>query len=68
MPSERDISRLLAARMGGECEVKTPAGFIDVLTPTKLYEVKEASGWKGALGQALAYGRYYPNHKLRLYL
>lgn len=58
MPSERDISRLLAARESGECEVKTPAGFIDVLTPKVLYEVKTVSGWKGALGQVLAYGKY----------
>lgn len=68
MPSERDISRILAARVGGECEVKTPVGFIDVLSPKILYEVKEARGWKGALGQVLAYGRSYPDRKLCLYL
>ena len=68
MPSERDISRLLAARENGECEVKTLAGFIDVLTPSVLYEVKTASGWKGALGQVLSYGKYYPDRKLKLYL
>ena len=68
MPRERDLSRILAAREGGECEVKTPVGYIDVLTPKVLYEVKEVGGWKGALGQVLAYGHYYPNHKLKLYL
>lgn len=68
MPSERDISRQLAAREGGECEVRTLVGFIDVLTPKVLYEVKEARGWKSALGQVLAYGRSYPDRKLCLYL
>lgn len=68
MPLERDISRNLAAREGGKCEIKTPAGYIDVLTPSVLYEVKEARSWKGALGQVLSYGKYYPTHKLKLYL
>lgn len=66
--NERDISRLLAEREKGTCEVKTPVGFIDVLTATTVYEVKEASQWKAALGQLLAYARSYPQHKAKLYL
>ncbi|HEU4321721.1 MAG TPA: hypothetical protein VFS21_01095 [Roseiflexaceae bacterium] len=66
--SEREIARALAAREGGECEVKTPVGYIDVLTPKKLYEVKAVRGWKGALGQVLSYGRSFPDRKLCLYL
>jgi hypothetical protein len=65
---ERDISRLLAEREGGECEVRTPVGFIDVLTPKYVYEVKEVSQWKAALGQVLTYARTYPERKPRLYL
>jgi hypothetical protein len=48
--------------------VQTPAGFIDVLTPTWVYEVKAVRHWKAALGQVIAYARYYPTHKPALYL
>lgn len=65
---ERDVSRLLAEREGGECEVRTPAGNIDVLTAKYVYEVKVARQWKAALGQVLAYSRAYPDRKPRLYL
>jgi hypothetical protein len=65
---ERDISRLLAEREGGQCEVRTPAGSIDVLTTTYVYEVKVARDWKAALGQVLAYAQAFPTHKPRLYL
>jgi len=65
---ERDLSRALAERAGGQCEVRTPAGNIDVLTAKYVYEVKTARLWKAALGQVLAYARSYPAHKPRLYL
>lgn len=65
---ERDIADALAEREGGRCEVKTPTGRIDVLTPKYLYEVKVARNWKAALGQVLAYARAYPDRKPRLYL
>lgn len=39
---ERDIAQALAEREGGQCEVRTPAGNIDVLTPRYVYEVKVA--------------------------
>ena len=66
--NEREISRQLAAREQGTCEVRTPVGLIDVLTAKAVYEVKEVSHWKAALGQVLAYARYYPQHQARLYL
>ncbi len=66
--NERDIARALAEREHGQCEVQTPAGFIDVLTPTWVYEVKAVRHWKAALGQVIAYARYYPKHKPALYL
>lgn len=65
---ERDVAQALAEREGGQCEVRTPAGNVDVLTPTYLYEVKIARQWKAALGQVLAYARAYPDRKPRLYL
>lgn len=65
---ERDIAQALAEREGGQCEIRTPAGNIDVLTPKYLYEVKVARSWKAALGQVLAYARAYPDRTPRLYL
>lgn len=65
---ERDIAQALAAREGGQREVRTTAGNIDVLTPKYVYEVKIARQWKAALGQVLAYARAYPDRKPRLYL
>lgn len=65
---ERDIAQALAEREGGQREVRTPAGNIDVLTAKYVYEVKVARLWKAALGQVLAYAVAYPDHKPRLYL
>lgn len=65
---ERDIAKALAEREVGQCEVRTPAGNVDVLTPRYVYEVKVARQWKAALGQVLAYARAYPDRTPRLYL
>lgn len=54
--------------MGGRKEVKTPYGAIDLLTDSTLYEVKKVEGWKGAIGQALMYSEFYPNHNRVVYL
>lgn len=45
-----------------DTEVPTPAGNIDILTPWDVIEVKQVSRWKGAVGQALCYRNYYPDH------
>lgn len=66
--NERDVSQALAEQENGKCEVKTPVGYIDVLTDKYVYEVKIAKRWKEAVGQVLAYQAHYPNHKPRLYL
>jgi hypothetical protein len=66
--NERDVSQALAEQENGKCEVKTPVGYIDVLTDKYVYEVKIAKRWKEAVGQVLTYKAYYPNHKPRLYL
>ncbi|MGE5658871.1 MAG: hypothetical protein ACM37W_19920 [Actinomycetota bacterium] len=58
----------LAIELNGETEVVTPAGRIDVLTPTEIIEVKDVCGWKQAIGQVLVYGKYYPTHKKRIHL
>ena len=51
-----------------EIEVKTPVGNIDILTPTKLIEIKQSKQWKHALGQLLSYSEFYPSHQKYLYL
>ncbi len=43
-------------------------GRIDILTKTELIEVKRVNGWKSAIGQVKSYGRYYPDHCLRIHL
>lgn len=58
----------LAKALGGQTEVKTEAGRIDILTPREIIEVKAAPKWKHALGQILVYGYYYPHHQKRIHL
>jgi predicted house-cleaning noncanonical NTP pyrophosphatase (MazG superfamily) len=66
--SEADYQHRLAAKLGGEMEVYTPVGKIDILTKTEVIEVKVAKNWKSALGQVKSYGKFYPNHRLRIHL
>ena len=65
---EKEIQIKMQCMFGGQREVHTPVGYIDLLTDTQLYESKRANGWKGAIGQLLSYGKFYPNHELVLYL
>ena len=65
---EKKIQIELAASLQGQMEVKTPVGFIDILTQTHIIEIKEASCWKHALGQILIYGEYYPNYNKKIIL
>lgn len=58
----------LLKEKGGETEVQTEFGRIDLLTDTTLFEIKEARLWKSGIGQLLAYSNEYPNHKLVLFL
>lgn len=58
----------LQESLGGEIEVSTPAGAIDILTTAQLIEVKYVKNWKTAIGQVLVYGAYYPSHEKRIHL
>lgn len=67
--TEKEWQELLAKQYYPcQREVKTPVGLIDILTPTKLIEVKKAKKWKDAIGQLLGYCAYYPSHQKYLYL
>ena len=66
--SETVIRDQVACDEDGIVEVETLAGFIDVLTNTKIIEVKTFCNWKHALGQVQAYGYYYPVKEQWIYL
>ncbi len=65
---EKKWQELVAAREKGEMEVETRRGSIDVLTPTKIIEVKHASRWKHAIGQVICYRQEYMDRVAAIYL
>jgi len=64
---EYKISKYLQDKLGGQTEVNTPTGKIDLLTDSLLIEIKEFANWKTGIGQLFAYGYFYPSHKKVLY-
>ncbi len=65
---EAELRDKYKALLGADTEVKTPVGFIDLLTPTELIELKVARKWKHGVGQLICYGAYHEDHALNLYL
>lgn len=65
---EKIIQLYYKNKLGGEIEVKTPFGYIDLLTNTQIIEIKSASQWKHAFGQILSYSDFYPLHEKWIYL
>ena len=65
---ECSVRDALVSLVGGESEVETPAGFIDVLSDAEVIEVKYYKQWKHGLGQVLAYQSFYPRLAKRLHL
>ncbi|CAN0535793.1 unnamed protein product [Ectocarpus sp. 12 AP-2014] len=65
---ECSVRDALASLVGGEAEVETPAGSIDVLSGTEVIEVKYYKQWKHGLGQVLAYHSFHPRLAKRLHL
>lgn len=57
--------RKLEALLGGG-HLNTPAGEIDILTSTTLYEIKSWKGFKHAYGQLKSYAKYVPGRQLAL--
>ncbi|AFZ27242.1 hypothetical protein Cylst_5207 [Cylindrospermum stagnale PCC 7417] len=66
--SERQVVKQLQLKLGGETEVVTTIGRIDLLTDTEIIEVKQISDWKAALGQVLTYSAFFPEHTKRIHL
>ena len=50
----------LIEKFGGKSDVRIWSGFIDVLTPKYIFEVKRLHNWKHALGQLLVYKLTFP--------
>jgi hypothetical protein len=65
---EKEIQTKLSQELGGEIEVETEFGFIDILTEDELIEIKIGHDWKCGIGQLLTYGEYYKDHVKRLHL
>jgi hypothetical protein len=65
--SERMIQVALQSREGGEREVETPAGFVDLLTDEYVIEVKHVSDWKDA-AKVVLLAQYFNGKKPRVHL
>ena len=65
---EKEIQVRLQKELGGDIEVETDVGFIDLLTNTNVIEIKDVKNWKHAVGQILMYSLDYPNHFKRIHL
>ncbi len=66
--TEHQIRDRLKDELGGQIEVVTAVGRIDLLTESEVIEIKEISDWKEALGKILAYSAFFPNHSKRIHL
>ena len=60
--------RLAAQIPDSQTEVSTATGKIDILTPSKVIEVKNVRQYKHAIGQVVSYSHYYPKHERCVYL
>ena len=65
---EYQVVQRLQTKLGGQTEVVTAVGRIDLLTETEIIEVKQVSDWKAALGQILTYSGFFPEHIKRIHL
>ncbi len=65
---EKNIQEKLKKDLNSEEEIKTPVGYVDLMTKNEIIEIKGASKWKHALGQIMSYGSFYPEHKKVIYL
>ena len=65
---ERMFRDMIAKEENGEIEVPIDYGYIDVLTSSKVIEIKNVIMWKGAIGQVIVYGFDYPEKEKWVYL
>jgi DNA-binding MarR family transcriptional regulator len=65
---ERQIRDRLHQELGGQTEVTTGVGRIDLLTDIEVIEIKGISDCPSVLGQILAYAAFFPNQQERIHL
>jgi hypothetical protein len=65
---EAQIRDRLHQKLGGEIEVQTIYGPIDLVTATEIIEIKKIDDWKDGFGQILVKCKKFPNHSKRLHL
>ncbi len=65
---ELKYCREFVAKYGGEIEVSTPVGRIDILQSDCLIEAKVGLNWKHGVGQLLIYGQHFSDRQLILLL
>lgn len=58
----------LSLQLGGETHVKSAHGFIGVLTPTEIIEVKHIKKYLHAIGQVLGSSLAFPDRLRRIHL
>lgn len=67
LEDELMIQTILQEREGGEREVETPVGYVDLLTDDYVVEVKHVKVWKEGT-KVLLYAAYFPNRQPRVHL
>lgn len=65
---EKLIQKKLHKKLGGQTEVTTKVGDIDLLTNDSLIEIKTYDNWKYGIGQIIAYSTFHPDKNKYLYL
>jgi len=65
--TESVIKLILQEREGGETEVETPAGLVDLLTDSEVIEIKHVKNWKEGT-KVLVYAHYFSDRKPRVHL
>lgn len=65
---EEEVRAALLKEVGGQPEVITAVGRIDIFNDQEVIEVKRIQDWKQALGQILAYAAFFPEHSKRIHL
>lgn len=54
---------LLAKKVNGTENIETELGWLDILTDDYIYQVKEMTKFKQAIGEIISFGGLYPAHK-----
>ncbi|BAY50187.1 hypothetical protein SAMD00079811_78160 (plasmid) [Scytonema sp. HK-05] len=65
---EQQVRDNLKAILGGQSEVMTSSGRIDLLSDREIIEIKQFNNWKEALGQIFTYSAFFPTYNKRIHL